>query len=65
MSKYKVEVITKQRNTIIVDATDEETAVQGFIELLDEQPEGYLTGTYNKFLMGPDVEVTELEEVTV
>jgi hypothetical protein len=65
MTKYKVEVITKQRNTIIVDATDEEIAVQGFIELLDEQPEGYLTGTYNKFLMGPDVEVTELEEVTV
>jgi hypothetical protein len=65
MNKYKVEVITKQRNTIIVDATDEDTAVQGFIELLDEQPEGYLTGTYNKFLMGPDVEVTELEEVTV
>jgi hypothetical protein len=65
MSKYKVEVITKQRHTIIVDATDEETAIQGFIELIDEEPEGYLTGSYNKFLMGPDVEVTELEEVTV
>ena len=65
MSKYKVEVITKQRNTIIVEATDEDIAVQGFIELLDEQPEGYLTGSYDKFLLGPDVEVTELEEASI
>lgn len=62
MTKYKVEVITKQRNTIIVEATDEETAVQGFIDLLDEQPEGYLTGLYDKFLLGPDAEVTEIKE---
>ena len=65
MSKYRVEVITKQRNTIICDATDEETAVQGFIDLLHEKPEGYLTGSYDKFLLGPDVEVTELEEVSI
>jgi hypothetical protein len=65
MSKYRVDVITKQRNTIICEATDEETAVQGFIDLLDEEPEGYLTGSYDKFLLGPDVEVTELEEVSI
>lgn len=65
MSKYKVQVITKQRHTIIVDATDEETAVQGFIDLIQENPDGELNGLFNKFLMGPEVEVTELEEVTV
>jgi hypothetical protein len=65
MSKYRIDVITKQRNTIIVEATDEDIAVQGFIELLDEEPEGYLTGSYDKFLLGPDVEVTELEEVSI
>jgi hypothetical protein len=62
MSKYRIDVITKQRNTIICEATDEETAVQGFIDLLDEEPEGYLTGSYDKFLLGPDVEVTEIKE---
>jgi hypothetical protein len=65
MSKYKVEVIAKQRYTIVVDATDEETAVQGTLDLIEENPDGYNTGLFNKFLMGPDVEVTELEEVTV
>jgi hypothetical protein len=65
MSKYKVEVITKQRYTIVVDATDEETAIQGTLDLIEENPEGYTTGIFNKFLMGPDVEVTELEEVLV
>jgi hypothetical protein len=65
MSKYKVEVIAKQRYTMIVDATDEETAVQGTLDVIEENPEGYLTGTFNKFLMGPDVEVTELEEVSI
>jgi hypothetical protein len=65
MSKYKVEVITKQRYTIVVDATDEETAVQGTLDLIEENPEGYITGIFDKFLMGPDVEVTELEEALV
>lgn len=65
MSKYKVQVIAKQRYTIIVDATDEETAVQGFLDLIEENPNGYNTGLFNKFLMGPDVEVTELEEATI
>lgn len=61
MTKYKVQVITKQRYTIICDATDEETAIQGFLDTIEEQPDGYLTGIYNKFLLGPDAEVTELE----
>ena len=65
MSKYKVQVIAKQRYTIIVDATDEETAVQGFLDLIEENPEGYITGVYNKFLMGPEAEVTELEEASI
>jgi len=65
MSKYKVRVITKQRYTIIVDATDEETAVQGTLDLIEENPEGYITGIFDKFLMGPEVEVTELEEVSI
>ena len=65
MTKYEVRVITKQRYTIIVDATDEETAIQGTLDLIEENPEGYTTGIFNKFLMGPDVEVTELEEVLV
>lgn len=65
MSKYKLQVITKQRYTIVVDATDEEIAVQGFLDLIEEQPEGYLTGIFDKFLMGPEVEITELEEVLV
>lgn len=62
MTKYRVEVITKQRNNIIVDATDEETAIQGFIDLLHENPEGYRKGLFNTFIMGPDATV---EEVTV
>lgn len=65
MSKYKVQVIAKQRYTIIVDATDEETAVQGTLDLIQENPEGYITGTFDKFLMGPEVEVTELEEASI
>lgn len=63
MTKYKVKVITKQRYTIIVDATDEETAIQGTLDLIEENPEGYITGVFDKFLMGPEAEVTELEEV--
>lgn len=65
MSKYKVEVIAKQRYTITVDATDEETAVRGTLDLIEENPEGYITGLFNKFLMGPEVEVTELEEASI
>ena len=65
MSKYKVEVIAKQRYTITVDATDEETAVRGTLDLIEENPEGYITGIFNKFLMGPEVEVTELEEASI
>ena len=63
MKKYEVRVITKQRYTIIVDATDEETAIQGTLDLIEENPEGYITGVFDKFLMGPEAEVTELEEV--
>ena len=63
MTKYKVKVITKQRYTIIVDATDEETDIQGKLDLIEENPEGYITGVFDKFLMGPEAEVTELEEV--
>ena len=63
MSKYKVEVIAKQRYTITVDATDEETAIQGTLDLIEENPEGYITGVFDKFLMGPEAEVTELKEV--
>ena len=63
MIKYEVRVITKQRYTIIVDATDEETAIQGTLDLIEENPEGYITGVFDKFLMGPEAEVTELEEV--
>jgi hypothetical protein len=65
MSKYKVQVIAKQRYTITVDATDEETAVRGTLDLIEENPEGYITGIFNKFLMGPEVEVTELEEASI
>ena len=65
MSKYKVQVIAKQRYTITVDATDEETAVRGTLDLIEENPEGYITGLFNKFLMGPEVEVTELEEASI
>jgi len=65
MSKYKVQVITKQRYTITVDATDEETAVQGTLDLIEDKPQGYITGIFNKFLMGPEVEVTELEEASI
>ncbi len=65
MSKYKVQVIAKQRYTITVDATDEETAVRGTLDLIEENPEGYITGIFNKFLMGPEVEVTELEETSI
>jgi hypothetical protein len=65
MSKYKVRVIAKQRYTMIVDATDEETAVRGTLDFIEENPEGYLTGTFDKFLMGPEVEVIELEEVSI
>jgi hypothetical protein len=65
MSKYKVQVIAKQRYTITVDATDEETAVQGTLDLIEENPEGYITGIFNKFLMGPEVEVTEIEEASI
>ena len=65
MSKYKVQVIAKQRHTIVVDATDEETAVQGFLDLIQENPDGCKDGLFNSFLMGPEVEITELtEEVT-
>jgi len=63
MTKYEVRVITKQRYTIIVDATDEETAIQGTLDLIEENPEGYITGVFDKFLMGPEAEVTELKEV--
>jgi len=63
MTKYEVRVITKQRYTIIVDATDEETAIQGTLDLIEENPEGYITGVFDKFLMGPEAEVKELEEV--
>ena len=65
MSKYKVQVIAKQRYTIILDATDEETAIHSTLNLIEENPEGYITGTFNKFLMGPEVEVTELEEANI
>ena len=65
MTRYKVEVIAKQRYTMFCNATDEETAIQGTLDRIEEDPEGYLTGSFNKFLLGPDVEVTELEEVTV
>jgi hypothetical protein len=63
MTKYEVRVITKQRYTIIVDATDEETAIQGTLDLIEENPEGYITGVFDKFLMGPEAEVKELKEV--
>ena len=46
MSKYKVRVIAKQRYTMIVDATDEETAVRGTLDFIEENPEGYLTWFY-------------------
>jgi hypothetical protein len=62
MTKYRVEVITKQRNNIIVDATDEETAIQGFIDLLHEKPEGYLEGIFDTFIIGPDATVEEIKE---
>ena len=65
MTKYEVRVITKQRYTIIVDATDEETAIQGTLDLIEENPEGYITGVFDKFLMGPEAEVTELEEASI
>ena len=65
MSKYKVKVITAQRYTIVVDATDEETAIQGTLDLIEDKPKGYITGVFDKFLFSPDVEVTELEEVLV
>ena len=64
MNKYKVEIIAKQRYTITVDATDEETAIQGTLDLIEENPDGYNTGLFNKFLMGPEATVTEVEEVT-
>jgi hypothetical protein len=62
MTKYRVEVITKQRNTIIVDATDEETAIQGSIDLLYEKPEGYKEGLFDTFILGPDATVEEIKE---
>lgn len=63
MSRYKVEVIAKQRYTMFCNATDEETAIQGTLDVIEDNPEGYLTGIFNKFLLGPDVEVTEVTEV--
>ena len=60
MTKYKVKVITKQRYTIIVDATDEDSAIQGTLDLIEENPEGYITGVFDKFLMGPEAEVEVL-----
>ena len=64
MTKYKVEVIAKQRYTMFCNATDEETAVQGTLDRIEEEPDGYVTGIFNKFLLGPEVTVTEVEEVT-
>lgn len=65
MNKYKVKVITAQRYTIVVGATDEETAVQGTLDLIEENPKGYITGVFDKFMFTPDIEVTEFKEVLV
>ena len=64
MTKYKVEVIAKQRYTMFCNATDEETAIQGTVDFIEENPDGYNTGLFDKFLMGPEATVTEVEEVT-
>jgi hypothetical protein len=61
MTKYRVEVITKQRNNIIVNATDEETAIQGFIDLLYENPEGYRKGLFDTFKMKNIVCISDLQ----
>ena len=58
--KYRVQVITKQRYVIVVDATDEETAVRGTLDLIDEEPDD--SNVFDKFILGPEVEVTEFKE---
>ena len=62
MNKYEVEIIAKQRYVIIVDATDEETAIQGTLDLIEENPDGYNTGLFDKALMGPEARVTVLKK---
>lgn len=56
MTKYRVDIITKQRNTFICDATDEETAIQGSMDLLEENYQN----AFDTFILGPDVTVKEL-----
>ena len=56
MTKYRVDIITKQRNTFICDSTDEETAIQGSMDLLEENRKG----AFDTFILGPDVTVEEL-----
>ena len=60
--KYEVRVITKQRYRIVVDATDEETAIRGTLDLIEEEPDN--TNAFDKFILGPDVEVIEFKEET-
>jgi hypothetical protein len=58
--KYEVRVVTKQRYVIVVDATDKETAVRGTLDLIDEEPDN--TNAFDKFILGPEVEVKEIKE---
>lgn len=60
MPKYRIELITKQRNVASIEADTEDAAIVKFQDLIHEKPEGYLEGLYDTFILGPEATVEEV-----
>lgn len=59
--KYKVELTTRQRNVIEIEADNKDDALVKFIDIITEDPEGYLKGVYDCFVLAPTHIVTEIK----